>query len=64
MKNPKFRVGQVVCIVGIEMPMGAVVLKMKLSGEMWLGTVEQDSNPDDREFSTGELRRLTDLERG
>ena len=63
-QKPKFRVGQVVCVDGVDMPMGAVVLKLKLSGEMWLGTVEQDNNPDDREFSVGELRALTRKERG
>jgi hypothetical protein len=60
----KFTSGQVVCIVGMDMPMGAVVLKLELSDNMWLGTVEQDNGPDDMEFSVGELRRLSNVECG
>jgi len=64
MRKPKFTEGQLVKIKDIDLPMGAVVIKLKLSSDMWLATVEQDNRVDDREFSSGDLRRLTDRECG
>ena len=62
--GPKFRVGQVVCLTEFAMPVGAVVLKLRMPNGMWLGTVEQDNHEDDREFVENELRPLTTRESG
>jgi len=59
-----FRVGQVVAIRGLGFPVGCVVLKLKLSDHMWLGTVECANKEDDREFTEGELRSITAGEYG
>jgi hypothetical protein len=64
MKKANFKSKQVVCIQGLDLPMGCVVLKLKLSQDFWLGTVEQDNQAEDREFSSGELRPLTQHEIG
>jgi hypothetical protein len=62
--KPKFRVGQVVCIQGMDMPKGCGLITMKISKDEWWLKVEISGQIVKQDYVTTDLRPLTAREIG
>ena len=63
-RKAKFEQFQVACIVGMEPPMGLVVIERDNADETWGVDVEVDGKLENRTMTSGELRPLTAKEIG
>ncbi|KKM90369.1 hypothetical protein LCGC14_1239350 [marine sediment metagenome] len=63
-KKPKFEQFQVACIVGMEPPMGLVVIEHANANETWDVDVELDGKLENRTMTSGGLRPLNAKEIG
>lgn len=62
-RKPKFRVGQVVCLVAFPPPRGLCIIRRHEDGS-YVVAVECDNAVDERDFPQSELRPLNDREVG
>jgi hypothetical protein len=61
--KPKFKVGQVVCIRGMDMPEGAAVITGHAGAEQWHIRIELQGHVEYDSRTTGDLRPLTAKEK-
>ena len=59
-----FHLGQIVCVRGLDMPLGCAKIVAREGEDKWRIEIEIDGKVDSTMRVTGDLRRLTRLEWG